>query len=656
MTALLMDLGMNLEASEVLDDDVVLELEITANRPDALSHLGIAREVAAKCGVPLKKPAVLELPVSDMSDASDRSDIRIRIEDAELCPRYGALVVEDVKIGPSPDWLARRLERAGIRPINVMVDITNYVLAAVGHPLHAFDLDLLADRTIIVRKARAGETMRTLDGVDRKFRGDECLICDARRPVAIAGVMGGVETELHDGTRRALLESAYFDPDSVRRTGRFHALNTEASQRFGRGADPEMPPRALMLAARLIRELGCGTVRGPVLDVHTQPCRKSEILLHPEAMKRFFEFEFEKSFLLKTFRALEFEVEDRGDALRVVPPSFRADIREEVDLYEEAARFHGYNNLPSRMPAVTTGDVWELPHLRLVSTAQDLLAGAGLLEVYSYAFATRAELEGFEPSVSGQPVEISNPLNAEEACLRMSMVPGLLRTLTSNARKGQNRCALFEVGKVYALTPEGDYAEALRAGILLSGPREYGENNEPRPFAFFHLKGILEDVLGRLRGEGIRYVPDAAIQGFKPNGAARILLDGRPIGIMGEVPQDETRFPAWAADISLEPFLLLFDRPPVYQAASAYPSIPMDLTVAHGADLSWEALEAAIRNAGLEFLEELQFKYRYVTGGEIRTTVGLVFQSRERSLTQEEVNAWRARLADHLTRHHPVHI
>jgi phenylalanyl-tRNA synthetase beta chain len=411
-----------------------------------------------------------------------------------------------------------------------------------------------------------------------------------------------------------------------------------------------------MLAARLIAELDCGRVKGPVLDVHPRPVRAPEILLRTDAMKRFFEFEFEKSFLLKTFRALEFGVEDRGDALRVVPPSFRADIREEVDLYEEAARFLGYNNLPSRMPAVTTGSVWELPHLRLVSTAQDLLAGAGLMEVYSYAFAVRTELEAFEPAVAGGPVEISNPLNAEESALRLSMVPGLLRTLAANTRKGQPRCALFEVGKVYAVKPDGSYAEELRAGVLLSGPRDLGENNEPRPYTFFHLKGILEDVTGRLRGEGIRFAPDTAIRGFKANGAARLLMGERSIGVMGEVPQDETRYPVWAADIALEPFLPFFDRPPVYRAASAHPPIPIDLTVAHGAGMSWEVLEGAIRAAGLEFLEEVQFKYRYVTDAEIRTTVGLVFQSHDRSLTQEEVNAWRARLAEHLTRHHPVRI
>jgi phenylalanyl-tRNA synthetase beta chain len=223
ISAILMDLGMNLEASEVLADDAVLELEITANRPDALSHLGIAREVAVHCGVPLRKPELLELEVAEKSDPSGMSDVKIIIENPDLCPRYCALVVEDVRIGPSPEWLAKRLELAGIRPINCMVDITNYVLAAVGHPLHAFDLDRLAEGTVRVRGAKPSEVMRTLDGVDRKFNGGECLICDARRPVAVAGVMGGLETEIHAGTRRVLLESAYFNPDSVRRTSRFWA-------------------------------------------------------------------------------------------------------------------------------------------------------------------------------------------------------------------------------------------------------------------------------------------------------------------------------------------------------------------------------------------------------------------------------------------------
>ena len=657
ISAILMDLGMNLEASEVLADDVALELEITANRPDALSHLGIAREVAAHCGVPLRKPEFLELPIRSSAGPglSGISGASIQVLDPALCPRYCGLVVEDVKIGPSPEWFSKRLERVGIRPINIMVDITNYVLAAVGHPLHAFDLDLLADHTIVVRKAAAGEKMKTLDGVDRAFRGDELLICDGRHPVAVAGVMGGMETEIHPGTRRVLLESAYFNPDSVRRTSRFLGLNSEASQRFGRGADPLMPPAALMMAAHLIKDLGCGTVKAPILDVHPNPYTPREILLRRDAMKTFFEFEFDRTFLADTFRALECKVQDRGEDLCVVPPSFRSDLREEVDLYEEAARFYGYNNLPARMPEVVTGRAWELPHLNLVRAAQDALAGMGLMEVYSYAFASPAELETFESSAPGDPVEIANPLNVEEPAMRVSMAPGLIRTLQANARKGQDQCALFEVGKVY-YQKDGAYGEDLRAGILLSCPDGKSERGEsPSMRMFRRLKGMLENLFQQLRGRGIRFKP-CRLKGFAASGAAEIHLDGRRIGFMGQAAVEDLKHPAWVADIALEPFLPVFQQPVRYQAESNFPAVRLDLTVIHKSDFSWEDLVAAVRSAGLDFLEEIQFKYVYVKDGEVRTTLSLVFQTRERSLTQEEVNAQRGRLVDHLERLYPLHI
>ncbi len=650
ISGVLMDLGMNLEAAEVLADEAVLELEITANRPDALSHLGIAREVAAHYGIALRPPEVLELPV--LSGGSGAA--RITIQDPALCPRYCALVVEGVKIGPSPPWLVRRLELAGIRPINVMVDITNFVLAAVGHPLHAFDLDKLSERTVIVRRARAGEKMRTLDAVDRVFHGDECLIADPRGPVAMAGIMGGEATEISPSTTRVLVESAYFDPDAVRRAARRHALNSEASQRFSRGADPLMPPRALMLAARLIRDLGCGAVAGPILDAHPRPHEAPVLTLRLPAMQRFFEFEFDRAFILKTLAALEFRVEDLGDTLRVIPPSFRADIREEVDLYEELARFHGYNNLPSHMPAVTTGKVWELPPLALVAAAQDHLAEAGLQEVYSYAFATRKELDTFEPTAPGEPAEIANPLNADEAWMRQSLVPGLVRTLEANLRKGSDRGAFFEVGKVYYRKGDG-YGEDLRAGILLSGPREYGENSEPLPFTFYHLKGVVEVLLERLRAGAVRFEP-AAVRGFRPNGSARVIAQGRIVGVMGEAAVEDARFPAWCADLALEPFVDTFKVPPVFKPVAAFPPVRVDLTIAHDAGLAWESLEGAVREAGEPLLEGILYKYRFQATGEVRTTLTLVFQSRERSLTQEEVNAARGRIVAHLTARHPVRI
>jgi len=410
-----------------------------------------------------------------------------------------------------------------------------------------------------------------------------------------------------------------------------------------------------MLAAKLINALGCGTATGPIMDINPRPHQAPSITLRPDAMKKFFDFEFEGPFIEKTLRNLECRVENHGGSYVVTPPSFRADLREEVDLYEELARFYGYNNLPARMPEVLTGRAWELPHLNLIRAAQDALAGMGLMEVYSYTFATPGELEAFESSAPGDPVAIANPLNVEEPFMRVSMVPGLVRTLRANLRKGQDQCAFFEVGKIY-YRKDGAYGEDPRAGILLSCPDETSECGESTPMLMFRrLKGLVENLFQQLRGSGIRFKP-CPLRGFEASGAAEIHWDGHKIGFMGQAALEDTKHPVWVADIALEPFLPVFQQPARYQAESAFPAVRLDLTVIHKSDFSWEDLVAAVRGAGLDFLEEIQFKYVYVKDGEVRTTLSLVFQSRERSLTQEEVNTRRERLVDHLERNHPLHI
>ena len=352
--------GLELGQAGASGDDAVLDLDVGSNRPDAMSHAGLARELAAALGRELRLPRSLP---DECATATD-SVTSVTIEALDLCPRYAARVVRGVRVGPSPAWMASRLEACGIRPINVIVDVTNYVLLELGHPLHAFDIDRLADRRIVVRRARTGETMTTLDGVDRVLEGDELLIADAERGVALAGVMGGADSEIRDTTRDILIESAYFDPRSIRRTSRRLGLHTEASHRFERGADIDAVPRALDRCAALIAELAGGEVLAGAIDEGGQLPAPREILLRRARIRRLCGIDIPEASVTRTFEGLGFSIAAQGDEGWLVRvPRSRGDVSREVDLIEEVLRHHGYDAVPATLPAFREGaaprQAWE---------------------------------------------------------------------------------------------------------------------------------------------------------------------------------------------------------------------------------------------------------------------------------------------------------
>lgn len=638
----LTNLGFNLESFEKKDGDITFELEITSNRPDVLSHFGLAREISALLDCNLRKEKMANLPVKNDSDI-----FKIDIEDLSLCPRYSALLVEDVKVEDSPLWLKNCLEAVGFRPINNLVDISNYVLASLGHPTHPFDLDTIYDNNIIVRKAREKEKIKTLDGFERTFKGGELLIADPKKPIGLAGVMGGEETEIKPYTRRVLFESAYFSPSSIRRTCRWLGIQTEASQRFGRGADIENTIFALQAIAYLIEELKCGRCGSFIYDLYPEKPEPTRIPLNFDKMDGFFDIKFDREWVEKILKSLGFVLEKQNGKVFIAVPSHRQDVREEVDIYEEVGRFYGYDKLPQKLPEFELGKGWEVEEVSLIKRAQDLLSHFGLTETISYVYSKKEEVENFESFANRMPAVLSNPLSAEEPFLRISLIPGLLRTYKNNLSKNIKDVDIFEVGKVYS--EEEGYREYNYAGILVSGKRVFERNSI---WDFYQLKGILEKFIRSLGGLNYRFKPKK-IKGFYENGSAVIEIDGKEAGVIGEV-QIEAPYPVWTAEIWIDIFKGSFKNIPQFKPISQFPGIDVDMTIGHPRELSYEDLIKAIESKKLPNLVSISFKDRFIKQEIIYTTITLRFQSFERSLTQEEVNSIREELANYLLSNYPI--
>ena len=641
LAARLTDLGFLVEVREPAGDDEAWDLEITTNRPDAMNHRGLAREAAA-AGAGALKPLVAACAETGPPAAGLAS---VRVDDEAGCPRYCARVIRGVRIAPSPAWLAERLERCGVRPINNVVDATNHVLLDLGQPLHAFDLNGLAGREIVVRRARAGEPLTTLDGVARTLTPQDLVIADRDRAVAIAGVMGGADSEIGPATSDVLLESATFDPLAVRRTARRHGLSTEASFRFERGADRAMARTAADVAAALIVRLAGGEVAAGVLDSAPQMPRPRTIRLSLARLSAFAGCEVPGEFVVRVLAALGLDPAASGDQIVCTVPTWRVDLELAEDLYEEVLRHFGYNNVPSRLPALAGEAGARLGSWPLTERARQALAAVGAAEAFTYSFVaaeTEAATARSPLAAGGTAVAVANPLSARMAVMRRSLLAGLVEAAAGNQRRGAERVLLGEVGR--AFFADGDRVrEEERLALALAGTA--GPWDAPRPADFAELKGLVEGALAGLGLAAADWQPtDAAV--LAAGCRAEIVRDGRVIGIAGRLADDvaallEVPAALWVAEIDLTAAaaagVVAFAPPP------RFPAVAADLTVRHRLDLPYERLAAAARAAGPAWLESLAPVVRYqgegVAAGEVKTTIRLTYRHAERSLTQDEVNA-----------------
>ena len=574
--------GTSFAASAGLDE-VMLDFEVTPNRPDCLSLWGIAREVRALTGAELRMPAC-EVTESGPPAAAS---VAIDIEDAQGCPRYVGRVVRNVRIGPSPEWLQRRLQAVGQRPINNVVDVTNYVLQELGQPLHAFDLAKLADDRIIVRRARPGEKMESLDEIERELTEEILVIADGRKAVALAGIMGGADSEVSAATTDILLESAYFDPTRVRRGKSLLEMQTEAAMRFERGADWEMAPVAIDRAARLIAELAGGDVAPERLDLFPNPPQ----LPHPSArisrVNQLLATDLDGAAICHTLELLGCQVEQEGDLLQVVPPSYRPDLLREADLIEEVGRIYGYDRIEGSQQASPAWLKPLEPHLALQREMRHTLSGLGFDEVASNTIVERKWLE-----LSGEKgaVELANPPTENQAVLRTTLIPSLLDIARRNFNQRAASVAVFELGRCFQQLPDApEHREYTCLSGLWSGQYAVSPwQADRREVDFFDLKGSLEALLVDVD----LCFESATFSSLRSGRSARVLVDGRPCGYLGEVK------PSLCSSFAIERPVYIFElnfqtlvetraeRASDFVPLAKYPPIERDLAVLLREDVS----------------------------------------------------------------------
>jgi len=619
------------------DGDAVLDFEVTANRPDCMSVRGLAREVAAAFGLPLR-----EVPsLAELRDGQD-SAVSIDIDRPDLCPRYaGALAT--VAVGPSPDWLQARLRACGVRPINNVVDVTNYVLLELGQPMHAFDLTRLSGPAIRVRTARPGETLRTLDGLDRKLAPDMLVIADAERPAAVAGVMGGADSEVTSTTTRILLESAYFNPLSVRRTSKALGLKTEASMRFERGADPALPARAMARACALLREIGAGSADGTLLDCHPAPPQARRLRLRRLRLAGLLGVTVPDADVLRILDALGFAPTATADGWDVDVPTARVDIAREVDLIEEVARHHGFDKIPATFPGLTVAPPASDPRVAQARQLRHVLTAAGFFEAVTFGFMGEPAAAPF--AARGDLVAIANPLSETFAVLRPSLLPGLLDGIGHNRRRELADVRLFEIGARFAQA-SGERRAVAFAWTGAAEPPHW--SIAPSPVTFFDAKGIVERVAMAL-GVPITVEPSDADYLVRGQSAA-IVCGGARLGLVGRVapaiaehhgiPREDVVF---VAEIDLDGAAGHARAATRVEPLPRFPSVSRDIALLVDDTLPSATLRYTIRAAAPPSLVQVREFDRYqgkgIPDGKVSLAVRLTFRSPERTLTDAEVQS-----------------
>jgi phenylalanyl-tRNA synthetase beta chain len=625
----------------------VLDIEITSNRPDCLSHIGIAREIAAMYDRRLKMPPVEE----KLSIEKDTIPFGIEIADPELCPRYVGLVMDGVKVGPSPEWIQRRLEAAGMRPLNNVVDITNYVLLEMGHPLHAFDFDILRGGKIVVKRSAPGASFKTLDGAERKLDGDMLMINDGEGPVAIAGVMGGLDSEISQGTTRVLLEAAYFQPASIRRTSRRLGLSTEASYRFERGADWNNLVPAIARACYLIGQLAGGRVAGSLKDIYPERKDPVRVELSRNRAAALLGVELTDGFIETTLNRLGFTLEKNGEGNWTAGcPTFRADMELEADIIEELARFYGYDNIPMTFPPFMTAGTLS-PVYALENSIRDALCVYGHTEAVNLSFAAESDHVDFPP-LTGDRVAVSNPLTEDTRYMRTTLSAGLVRAAKRNFNFSRHNVRFFEIGKTYS-PGNGGPSERNTLGILGTGGFYDSNWQNPDPaYTFYHLKGLVEGLLDRLRVKNYVIEPLRGVAWLAPEDAACICIEGETVGVMGTLsPALEEKYklrqPVRLAEIDLEKIAPRAFTPIAYEPLPKLPSAERDLSIVVGKDVAFQSLSAAIAGLGIAELTGIRLIDVYdgekIPEEKVSLTLRLTFLDREKTLTiariQEFMNA-----------------
>jgi phenylalanyl-tRNA synthetase beta chain len=651
--------GLAVDAVEARDGDYVLDVEVPSNRGDCLSHLGIARELAVIEKSKVQSPkSVVENPKGKTSELAS-----VEIRDPDLCPRYAARVIRAVKIAPSPDWLVKRLEILGQRPINNVADITNYVLHEFGQPLHAFDLAKLEENKIVVRRAAKGETIKTLDGVERNLESEMLVIADATRPVAVAGVMGGEESEISSATQDVLIESAWFNPGSVRRTAKLLGLHTEASHRFERRVDHEGVISAQDRCVALICEIAGGVATEDALDVYPAPFATRTVELRPERVAAITGLQVSRGEMVRILTALGFElVEDGAGRLAFTIPSWRHDVAIEEDLVEEVARHTGYEQIRTELPPASQAGEYHSSERRK-RALRKAMSARGFNEAICLSFTEPTadfelipDLQGREHSIT--PVVLTNPIIEEASCMRQTLLTGLLNSIRHNLNHGNRDVSLFETGRVFGVTTPGElplereaFALAATGGAILADRAQ-----ADRELDFFDLKGALESAVAAMNLPALDF-EGAAVRHLRPGQSASIHIGGLLVGSIGRLSEPiaaayKFRQPVFLAEVDLSTLLEIEELPVLYSPLPRFPSIVRDVSLLMDRKVTVAELLRAARVEKAEHFIDAHFVGTYEGQGipDSQRSVTLRFEYRadDRTLRDEEVEAIHSRLVETL--------
>lgn len=670
--------GLAVDAVKEEGDDHVLEFDLTSNRPDCLSHLGVARETAALTGARVTLPELTAKSVEGRAE----DFTSVAIEDEDLCPRYAARVVRGVKIAPSPEWLVKRLEAIGQRAINNVADITNFVMHEMGQPLHAFDLATLDEHRIVVRRARAGEKLKTLDGVERELSNDMLVIADASRAVAVAGVMGGEETEISGSTTDVLVESAYFDPQSVRQTSKRLGLQTEASYRFERGVDYEGVRRAQDRCVALICELAGGTATEDAVDVYPKRIAPRAVSFRPRRVEELTGLSVAADESRRILRSLGFEQTDgegEGGRMTFVAPTWRTDVSIEEDLVEEVARVYGYDKIGvSIPPSPVTGEY--LAGDRRRRAMRQVLTAAGFNEAINISFIDEAgviaesggslfeTLPGFLKSEGeGAFIRLSNPIVEGARLMRPTLLPGLLESIRHNFNRGTRSVRLFETGHVFAarsikqdlaevddpdVSREARPDEVEAFALVVTGQALEEGRATGREFDFYDLKGALESAADAMRVGGLEFEPDS-VRHMREGQSARVTLKGAGVGMLGRLSEEvaalyKFRQPVYVAEISLTALLASAEELSRYTPLPRFPSVVRDVSLLADRGAGYGRMRRAVLSLGIEECRGVALVDVYeganVPEGKRSVTLRVEYRADDRTLRDEEADQMHARV------------
>jgi len=630
-------LGMDIKEALELDDEVI-EFEVTSNRPDCLSMVGIAREAAVALKTNYKLP---ELKISEkIGDRQEQA--RVVVEDPELCSRYCARLIKNVKIGPSPRWMRRRLAAAGVRPINNIVDITNYVMLELGQPMHAFDMDNIKDSTIIIRKAKEGEKLVTLDKQERILTEDMLVIADTEKVIGLAGVMGGYNTEVTSDTRNVILESANFDKSSIRLTSKALGLRSEASIRFEKGLDIVNAERAIDRAAQLIEELGAGEVVEGKIDVCNVSLEPRVLEVEWKRINALLGIDLDIDDICQILNSLSFKTEVKGDLLAVEIPSFRQDIEGVADLAEEVARIYGYDRIPMTLMEGSRAQGTRTREQKLLDTTKRTLTAMGLFETVTYSFGSPKVYEkiGFKPEEYPEVVTIANPLGEDQSAMRTTLIPNILEVLARNRNRSIEECRIFEIGNIFI--PKSLPVKELPIERLTLTIGQYGKDVD-----YYTVKGQVEgllDVLGIL--EDVEFVPYTH-PSLHPGRTAIVKIGDQELGVLGEVHPKvcenynlKTR--VYLAEINLELMLKMAKIEKQYVHLPKYPAITRDLAIIVRKDVLASNIENLIRETGGKLLESVElfdiYEGSQIPEGHRSLAYSLSYRSADRTLKDEDIN------------------